>query len=64
MGKMRRNLRGQYNQGVIISGDNPKKLVTGFATQAAKEPLIAKTIKIAIIDQFVSIPHRFFNFSI
>ena len=46
---MSRILRGQYNQGVIISGDNPKKLVTGFATQAAKEPFIAKTIKIRTI---------------
>ena len=44
--------------------DSPKKEVTGFATQVAKDPLIAKTSKIAKIDQLLSIPQRCFNFSI
>lgn len=64
MGKISSILNGQYNQGFMVSGDSPKKEVTGFATQAAKDPLIANTIKIAKIDQLLSIPQRCFNFSI
>lgn len=40
------------------------KLVIGPATQAAKEPLIANTMMMAITCQFELIPHRSFNFSI
>ena len=38
--------------------------MTGSATQAAKEPLIAKTIKIRIIWKLEVMPQRVFNFSI
>ena len=48
----------------IVSGLRPKKEVTGFATHAAKDPLMANTIKIAITAQLLSISQRFFNFSI
>ena len=48
----------------MVSSDNPKKEVTGFAIQAAKDPLIAKTNKIANIAQLLSIPQRCFSFSI
>ena len=48
MGKISKILRGQNNQGDIVSEDSPKKHVTGSATQAAKEPFIAKTSSIAI----------------
>ncbi|MDB0040158.1 NUDIX domain-containing protein, partial [Polaribacter sp.] len=37
--------------------------VMGLATQAANEPLIANTIKIAITDQLLSIFQRFLSFS-
>ncbi len=47
----------------MFCGEIPKKLVTGFATQAANEPLMAKTIKIATIDQLLEISQRSFNFS-
>ncbi len=47
----------------MVSGDKPKKAVMGLATQAANEPLIAKTIKIAITDQLLSIFQRFLSFS-
>ena len=45
-------------------GFNPKREVTGIATQAANDPLIAKTMQISKIWVLDSIPQRFFNFSI
>ena len=48
MGKISKILSGQNNLGDIVSEDIPKKHVTGSATQAAKEPFIAKTISIRI----------------
>ena len=50
--------------GLVNSAESPKKLVIGPATQAAKDPLIANTMKMAITCQLELIPHRFFNFSI
>ena len=64
MGKISKILRGQNNQGDIVSEDSPKKHVIGSATQAAKEPFIAKTISIRISWMLEVIPQRFFSFSI
>ncbi len=44
--------------------ETPNRAVNGSATQAAKEPLIAKTIKIRKIWILDVIPQRAFNFSI
>ena len=41
----------------------PIHSVIGLATQAAKEPLIAKTIRITMISILDLIPHLFFTFS-
>ena len=49
MGKISSILIGQNNQGDMVSGDRLKKAVIGLATQAAKEPFIAKTIIIRTI---------------
>lgn len=61
---MSKILSGQKINGETVSSDNPKKLVTGFATQVANEPLIEKTNKIAKIDQLLSKFQRCFSFSI
>lgn len=45
------------------SGVIPKKLHMGRATHAEKEPLMAKTIKMAMTDQLLLMPHLVFNFS-
>ena len=45
---------------VLFQNSTPKKLVTGPATQVAKEPFIENTIKIAIICQFEVIPPTLF----
>ena len=50
--------------GLVDSAERPKKLVIGPATQVAKDPLIANTMKMAITCHLEVIPHRFFNFSI
>ena len=49
--------------GFVVSALNPKNPVTGLDTQAAKEPLIAKTMRIANICQLLDIPQRSFNLS-
>jgi hypothetical protein len=49
IGKIRMILNGQYIKPLVTVLDIPRKAVTGFATHAAKEPLIAKTINISII---------------
>lgn len=57
-------LIGQNNQGEELFADKPMMLVAGSATQAAKDPFIAKTRSISTISKFELIPHLFFNCSI
>ena len=48
MGKINKILVGQYIHGPTVSVERLSKEVTGSATQAEKEPLIAKTINIKV----------------
>ena len=43
-------LNGQNTHGLIVSVERLKKAVIGSATQAAKEPFIAKTIKLELFE--------------
>jgi len=52
---------GQYNQPLIESLEIPKNSQTGSATHAANEPLMANTIKMAIMAQLFLIPHLTFS---
>ena len=49
IGKISIILKGQQIKPLVTVLDIPRKAVTGFATHAAKEPLIAKTINISMI---------------